>query len=565
MTDKSLRRSMKNRLPAWVALFAILLAGAVTVSCQQPAAAVRPKLLLFIVIDQLRADAVSLNKNAFGPDGFRYLMDNGLWYINARYGHATTLTSVGHAVLFTGADAAQHGIPGNDWFDPATGERVYCFEDPASKILGHENGVHEGTSPRNLTSSTIADEIVLASGGTSRAFGVSLKDRGAIMAAGRQGKAFWYWAPSGEFVSSSFYYAAYPEWVARWNGARPAAKLASRSWELLADRAAYFAGQADDRLAEKPPLTLGRTFPHPLPKDAAGPLFSALGTTPFGDELTLDFVLSLLDAEKLGQGPFPDALGVSFTATDYIGHAFGPDSLEYEDQVRHVDRLLAKLFAAIDKSVGLSNTVIVLVADHGVDLIPEVRVAERFPGGRILAGELQARLSDALRKKFKTAEDLVRGFYNPCFFLATDKIKKLGLAEMDVEEAAAEILRAEPGIAYAVTRSALVTGHVPEIPVMHMLQAAFHPERSGHVFLIQRQGWFLLNESTTYAATHGSVYDYDVHVPMFVAGPGIRAGIVGRNVSPQDLAVTLAAYLGIAAPTGSTGVPLVEVFEPVKR
>jgi predicted AlkP superfamily pyrophosphatase or phosphodiesterase len=565
MIDKRLSRTIINRIPAWVALFAILLSVAVTVSCQKSASALRPKLLLFIVIDQLRADAVALHKGKFGPNGFRYLMDNGLWYVNARHRHATTLTAVGHAVLFTGADAAQNGIPANDWFDPVTGDHVYCLEDPASKILGHENGVHEGASPRNLTSTTVADEVVRASGGTSRAFGVSLKDRGAILAAGRLGKAFWYWAPTGEFVTSSFYYPAYPDWVSRWNADRPAARLAGRSWDLLMDRSMYLAGQADDRPAEKPPLDLGRTFPHPLPKDAAGPLFDVLDTTPFGDELTLDFVLTLLEAEKVGRGPSPDVLGISFTATDYIGHAFGPDSLEYEDQVRRVDGLLARLFTAVDKAVGLSNTIIVLTADHGVDLIPEVRQAERFPAGRFHMAEVQARLSDALRKKFKTTEDLVRGFYNPCFFLATDKIRKLGLSQAAVEEAASEVLRTEPGVAYAVTRSTLIAGAVPDIPVMHMLQASFHPERSGHVFLIQRQGWFLLNEPTHYAAMHGSAYEYDIHVPLFVAGPGIRAGVVGRSVSPQDLAVTLASYLGIAAPTGSTGVPLAEVFESGKR
>jgi hypothetical protein len=565
MKNPRIRRGRIFKFPAWIILFGLLSAGLYLTSCQKAASGIRPKLLLFLVIDQLRAGAVALHKDTFGPDGFRYLMDNGLWYVNARHRHATTLTAVGHAVLFTGADAAQNGIPANDWFDPVTGDHVYCLEDAASTILGHENRGHDGTSPRNLTSSTIADEIVRASGGASRAFGVSLKDRGAITAAGRFGKAFWYWAPAGEFVTSSFYYTAYPEWVVRWNGGRPAARYAGRSWDLLADPASYIAGSADDRPAEKPPGDLGRIFPHPLPKDTSGPLFDVLDSTPFGDDLTLDFVLTLLDAEKLGRGPSPDVLGVSFTSTDYIGHAFGPDSLEYEDQLRRVDRLLARLLAAVDQSVGLANTVVVLTADHGVDLIPETRIAERFPAGRFHPADVQARLSDALKKKFRTAEDLVRGFYNPCFFLATDKIRRLGLNQAAVEDAAAEILRAEPGVAYAVTRSALVAGAVPDIPVMRMLQASFHPERSGHVFLVQRQGWFLLNEPTSYAAMHGSPYEYDIHVPLFVAGPGIRAGVVGRSVSPQDLAVTLAAYFGVDAPTGSTGVPLWDVLEPEKR
>ena len=556
---KSAQRITTKQIFTWMALAAFLWIGVFAVSCRRPESAVRPKLLLFIVVDQLRADAVSLHPERFGPAGFRYLMDHGLWYVNARYRHATTLTAVGHAVLFTGADAAQHGIPGNDWYDEATGGHVYCFEDPAERILGQKNGPHEGTSPRNLTSTTIGDEIVRASGGTSRVFGVSLKDRGAIMAAGRSGKGFWYWAPSGEFVTSSFYYSDVPDWVARWNGVRPSAQYAGRSWDLLKPRSTYTSGQADDRPAEKPPLTLGRTFPHALPKDVSKDLFSVLETTPFGDELTLDFIFTLLDAERIGQGSALDVLGLSLTATDYIGHAFGPDSLEYEDQVLRVDALLAKLFVAVDRKIGLSNTLIVLTADHGVDLIPEIRQADRFPAGRLYPDAMRGRLNEALRKKFR-AESLCLGFYNPCFFLDEGKIRRLGLDREAVEDAAAEALRAEPGVAWAVTRTAFMLGRVPHSPIFSMLQAAFHPRRSGGVTIVPNQGWYLYPEPDRYAAMHGTPYDYDIHVPLFIAGPGIRSGVVGRAVCPQDLAVTVASFLGTAAPTGSSGFPLTEVF-----
>lgn len=554
-------RSMQGRFRVGLALAALLWVGAFALSCGRPAPAERPKLLLFIVVDQLRADAVSLHPSRFGPNGFRYLMDHGLWYLNARHRHATTLTSVGHAALFTGADAARHGISGNDWYDETTGERVYCLEDPAEHILGQKNGPHEGTSPRNLTSTTIGDEIAHASGGTSRVFGVSMKDRGAILAAGRSGKAFWYWSPTGDFVTSSFYYPSVPEWVARWNSGGPAARFAGRSWDLLNAPSPCTAAEADDRPAEKPPKAFGRTFPHALPKDASTALFSVLETTPFGDELTLDFVLTLLEAEKIGQGASLDVLGLSLTATDYIGHAFGPDSLEYEDQVRRVDALLANLFAAIDQKIGLSKTLIVLTADHGVDLIPEFRQTERFPAGRLYPDAMRDRLNLELQKKFR-AEKLVLGFYNPCFFLDLGKVRKLGLNREAVEDAAAEVLRSEPGVALAVTRTALMSGRVPATPMFAMIQAAFHPERSGSVTFVPRQGWYLYPEPDRFAATHGTPYEYDIHVPLFIAGPGIRSGVVGRGVSPQDLAVTIASYLGTAAPTGATGFPLTEVFEP---
>ena len=338
------------------------------------AVAENPKLVVQITVDQLRGDMPWRYYDRFGKGGFRYLMDSGTSFSNAHYKHATTFTAVGHAALFTGGNAAQHGLAGNDWYDQESGERVYCVEDPDNPLIGKKPSAktkHKGTSPRNLTSSTTGDELVLASGGASRVFSVSIKDRGAILPGGQLGKAFWYSSSSGKFVSSTYYYDAYPAWAAAWNKADHAGKYQTGTWNLKEAKSKYVYGDADDRPSEKGYKHLKATFPHKLGNKKKKSFYKALRFTPMGDMVTLDFVKELMKQEKVGQGGATDMLAVSFSATDYLGHAYGPNSLEYEDNMLRMDSLLADFFAYIDKTVGLSKTLIVLSSDHGVDAVPE--------------------------------------------------------------------------------------------------------------------------------------------------------------------------------------------------
>ena len=526
-----------------------------------PVSAERPALVLQITVDQLRGDMIWRFRDRFGPGGFGYLMDHGVAYSNAHYQHSTTFTAVGHATLATGGNAAQHGLAGNDWHDVTTGQRVYCVEDDRHPLIGKAPAPHKGTSPRNLTASTAGDELVLATGGRSRVFSVSIKDRGAILPGGHLGKAFWYSSSSGQFVSSTYYYDEYPAWVTAWNAADHAGAYRDQSWELLQDRARYVYGDQDDRPFEKSYKHLGRTFPHALGSDDPKAYYAALRFTPMGDEVTLAFVEELVDQERVGQAGATDVLAVSFSATDYIGHAMGPHSLEAEDNLLRLDRTLARLLELVDDRVGLERTLVVLSSDHGTDEIPEFKQSLGIAAGRHRPEEFIARANEALKARFDTEETLVVAFWNPSLYLDPEAVRRVGVDMATVEKALAEEMMGMSGFSLALTRTDLLAGNVPATAVGSRVQAAFHPKRSGNVLIVQDPFWYLYPNPDQFSAMHGSPYAYDTYVPILFAGPGIKPRTVARPVAPRDIAPTITAYLGIKPPSGAIGTPLVEVLD----
>ena len=518
-------------------------------------------LVLQITVDQLRGDFPLRFRHRFGSGGFLYLMDKGVIFTNAHFRHANTSTASGHATLFTGGYAAQHGFVGNDWYDPVMRRNVYCVEDNQHTIIGKAFEPYIGTSPRNLSSTTIGDELVLATGAKSRVFAVSLKDRGAIIPGGYLGKAFWYSKATGEFVTSTYYYERYPSWVQAWNQRKLADRYRDKDWELLHDRSTYVYAQMDDRPYEKSYQQLGRTFPHPLGNDQFEDYYSSLRFTPMGDQLTLDFVKELVIQERVGQGDSPDYLSISFSATDYIGHAFGPNSLEAEDNLLRLDQTLADLFIFIDKTVGLNNTLIVLASDHGVDDIPEYKQALHFDAGRHYPDQFIARANLALQKRFNTERDFIDAFWNPSLYLNLQTVEQLELEFAVVEQALADEMLKVPGIALAITRSNILTGRITDNLILSRVLRAFHPKRSGNVLIVQDQFWFLSSKPALYSAMHGSPYAYDTYVPVMFAGPKIAAAIVTREIGPGDVAPTIALYLGIKPPPGSVSSVLPELFK----
>ncbi len=528
-----------------------------------------PRLVLQITVDQLRGDLPGRYADRLTEGGFRYLMENGTWYANAHYQHANTETAVGHATLVTGADPSRHGIVANDWIDQKSGAFVYNTEDDRHHIIGREPKSHEGVSPHNLVASTFGDELVVHNGGRSRVFSVSVKDRGAILPGGHVGKAFWFSKSSGHFVTSTYYYDDYPTWAKQWNTAKPADAFKGKSWELLNDRATYVHGQMDDRPYEADLKPLGRTFPHPLGGDTKY-FYLFLTLTPIGDMLTLDFAKALIENEKLGQNDTgaPDYLQISFSSTDYVGHLFGPSSLETEDNILRLDRTLAELFRFIDEKVGLDKTLIVLSADHGAPEAPEYMAAQGLSTGRFAFDwfKTEGPLTEALQKKFGR-DDLIAGHSHPYLYLNLETISSAGLDPAEVERFVAAELIKIPGIAYAMTRSDLLAGRITESPVQNQIRRSFHPTRSGNIHMVPEQYWFLHSTEEaekmgigSIAAIHGSPWAYDTFVPIFFAGHSVPAQIIGRRVAPTDIAATLAAYIGIKPPSGSVGVVLTEVL-----
>jgi predicted AlkP superfamily pyrophosphatase or phosphodiesterase len=558
------------------AMLRTLALGALLAAGQPLAAADPPRLVLQITVDQLRGDMLHRFADGLGGNGFRRLTDSGLYYLNAHHRHANTETVVGHATLATGADPAVHGMVANLWFDRETGEQVYNVQDAKYPLAGgggvdstseidptQRAATAEGRSPRNIITTTIADEIAIRFGPDAKIFGVSVKDRGAITMAGHAGQAYWFSKSAGRFVTSTFYREDYPAWVKEWNAKGAVAAYGGTHWALTGPAETYQFGTRDDQIWETDFPGFGRTFPHAY-GPADGKYFTTFLTlSPAGDELTVDFATALIDAEQLGQDDVTDYLSVSLSSTDYVGHIFGPSSLEAEDNIRRLDASLARLLEHADAAVGLDNTLVLLSADHGAPEHP----------GYLAAKGIHAQLFDFKRVDtepgfvrligdFGAGAELIRNFSAPYLYLDREEIAARGLDLDQVADRVAAELERLPGIARAISSARLRRGEVASDIVNDAIRANFHPDRSGDIYIVFEPQWFIADfDGLTVAASHGSPWAYDTHVPLIIAGPGIEPGRVARRVETVDAAVTLAAYLGTRMPSGAAGEPLAEVFE----
>ncbi len=527
------------------------------------------RLILQITVDGLRADLVNRYADRFGDGGFRYLLDEGVVYTNAHYQHANTETIVGHTTLATGASPSQHGMIGNVWYDRASGELAYNIEDPDSPLLpvredattgdqvdpAQQLARTSGRSPVAILAPTLADTLAAYYGGKSRLFGVGGKDRSAVSMAGHAGKAFWYSTDTGDFVTSRYYYEAYPQWVARWNSQRKAQGHAGTSWELLHPRDTYLLAHQDDRPYEADLKGYGRVFPHPYGESGDKLLYTRLLASPVGDQLTVDFAKALITNERLGRDETPDYLSVSLSSTDAVNHFFGPSSLENEDVVLRLDRLLADLFAYVDDEVGPGRTLVVLSADHGMADMPEYLSGLGFEVGRLDDVKLIGAANRAGKRLFGI-KGIVRLFFRPYLYLDEEKIAGAGLEFEPVMESVANALRQEEGIALAVPRTGL--SDMRAAPAVERVKRNFHPDRSGDIYIVQKPYWFLFSKGPV-VAMHGTPWRYDTHVPIMFAGPGISPRQENRLVHPVDVAPTIAAVLGMSGPGAATGSVLEEV------
>jgi len=561
-------RNLKIGLAAVALLFAY---GAAAAAAGQP-----PRLVLQITVDALRGDLPRRYAHVLGEGGFRYLMEQGVHYTNAHYQHANTETIVGHVSLATGTVPAAHGMVGNVWFDREAGRLTYNIEDPDHRLLTAGADVDrkteidptqkaakvDGRSPATILSSTFSDELAVHYGGKAKIFGVSVKDRGAVSLAGHAGKAFWFSKATGEFVTSSYYYDRYPEWVKAWNARKRVQAYSGKTWELTYDSSKYLYGGADDREYETDFPGFGRTFPHPYGTADDKYFTTRLTLGPAGDELTLDFARTLLDNEQLGQDDVPDYLAVSFSSTDYVGHLFGASSLESEDNFARLDRTLAELFAYVDDRIGLENTLIVLSADHGQPEVPghlrELGIGDAHYFDVEALDKTPA--ISALKRKFGMGAELIEAFFQPYVYLNRELIRDKGLDQAEVEKAVAAELAKFDGVAAAVSSTALRTDSLPNTLLMRAILRNFHPKRSGDIYVVFEPNIFINDfDGLTVASTHGSPWRYDTFVPVMFAGARLAPRTVSRPITPYDVAPTLANYLGVKPPSASIGSPLAEV------
>ncbi|MBE1301971.1 MAG: alkaline phosphatase family protein [Alteromonadaceae bacterium] len=519
------------------------------------ALAEQPKLIVQITVDQLRGDLLQRYKHNFIEDedelGFNMFLDKGTLYTNAHYRHSATLTAVGHATLATGAIPSAHGLIGNNWFDVPSNSDMYCVADVNTKIL---QGSGKSASPVNLNASTFSDQLHMATTGKAKIYSVSVKDRGAVLTGGRFGKSFWFDKYAGDFVTSTYYYAAMPQWAAEFNNSGLKDKFIGASWDLTKDESVYH-NDDKNRIFQIPPRGFNRGFPHNLPKEAGKAYYSSLTITPYGDWLTAKFAEKILLEQELGKDNITDYLAISFSLADYIGHNYGPSSLESEDNFYQLDKTLSDLFKTIDKEVGHQNVIYVLSADHGVDEIPEFKKSLGFAAQRgNVENKVKAFAAD-LQKSLKLDGNPLLSARLPNIYLNHQVIG----GQLDkVNEAFANFFETLPEIARYFDKATLSANDFTTDPIALKVKNNFMPERSGDFVLVQKTSTMTANYSS---ATHGSPYSYDTHVPVYFTGWKIPAQKVTRLTSPEDVAVTLSATLEIGFPDKATGTVLSEIAE----
>ena len=559
-------------LPTRTVSLALLFTGAFAVGA---IADEKPRLILQITVDQLRGDLPTRYFNRLGEGGFRYLLEEGIHYNNAHHTHANTETIVGHTTLATGANPSAHGMVGNLWFDRTAGRTVYNIEDPEYSILTGGAGVDseteidptqraatsDGRSPRTILTSTFGDELTLLTAGGAKVFGVSIKDRGAVSMAGHTGKAFWFSKAASQFVTSSYYYDAYPNWVEEWNAKGLPQSYSGKSWELLNPVETYLFGDRDDQEWEPDFEGFGRTFPHPLTTSEEKYFTTFLTLSPAGDQITADFAKTLIDKEGLGDDDITDFLGVSFSVTDYVGHFFGPSSLESEDNILQLDRTLADLLAYVDQEVGLDRTLIVLSADHGTPEAPGYLQSLGMPGGYVAPDSWEtAPAVERIKAKFGLTGSLIEGYDHPYLYLSDEVRNNDAIDQTALESAIAKELIAFEGVAYAVPSSRLREGSLPENALTRAVLNNYHQDRSGDIYMVFQPGWFINDmDGLSVTVTHGSPWRYDTFVPIIFAGNGTKPQTVSRRVHTVDVALTLATVAGTRPPSGAVGEVLLEV------
>ncbi len=535
----------------------------------QERAAKKPKLAIIIVLDQVRAEYLTRYAPFFGEGGFKYLMKRGATLTNANYTHTTTYTGPGHALIGSGSYGHTSGVVGNRFYNRDSKRVESMFFDENAKILGYEAvPKDDDTSPRNFIGNNLSDQLLISNNLQSKSVAIANKDRAAIMLAGRLGKAYWYHEGVGGMTSSTFYTRELPTWIKQFNDRKIPDSYFGKSWNKLLPESAYSISHADDFPTETDFKSLGRTFPHVLADKSGKPtadFYEGFTATPWANDYQLELARTAIDAEKLGADEYTDILGVSLTATDIAGHAYGPDSHEVQDVMLRLDRSLEAFFKDINKRFKKDEVVIALTADHGASPLPEHMSSLGLDAGRIKRKNLSDAIETALTAKYGAPANgakWVRVVEDPSVFLDDTIITEKKLNPSEVQRVAGEAMLTVKGVALYYTREQMIAGQIPNNRWASMMEKAFYPTRSGEVLFFTKPFYF----NGTYGdkdtgSTHGTPYEYDTHVPMIIAGAGVKAGTYNRAVDVADFAPTLAELIGVDAPAGSEGRCLTEILK----
>jgi len=526
-------------MSSWVVLLVL--------SCAQPAdppPVGTPRLVVIVVVDQMQADFLD-RYDRFWDGGLRWMLDNSVRFNDAHHDHAVTATAPGHATLATGCFPSRHAIYSNYWIDRESGEEVYSAADD-----------DWNTTPERMQCSTLGDWMK-ARYPTSKVFGLSAKDRSAVLAAGDTADgAFFYESSIGGWESDSFYYEEEPAWVSEFNDRRELDRFFGQPWETLPASPEDLAAVGVETFELGPleadlPIAFGGLSPTPNEG-----FYSAIYSSPFVDEHMGRFAQHLIGSEALGGDEVPDLLALSFSATDAVGHTFGPDSPQLLDTLRRLDRTLAELFEFIDRRIGLDQTVIALSADHGSVSLPELRTARGLPAKRADAEDVlcMQRVHERLQGRLGEGDWLSFGT-----FVNREAAKEAGIEVEEIERVAAELMSACPSVERVYTRTQLLDPSTAEDPMGRLFAHSYHPDSSPD-FLLLRKEFFLATRTT--ATSHGTAWRYDTHVPLLIATPGGAPAVRRDYARTADLAPTLSRLIGVDSPEEIDGVDLFSPAAP---
>jgi len=517
----------------------------------------KPKLIVGIIVDQMRQDYLYRFSDRYSDGGFKRMMKDGFMMKNGHYNYIPTYTGPGHASVYTGTTPATHGIIGNDWYVKSTDQMIYCAGDTTvTNIAGSaENGF---ISPRNLLTTTITDELRIATQMRSKVVGVAIKDRGASLPAGHMGDAYWFDSNTGEFMTSSYYHEELPQWADKFNKKKSADSYLSQTWNTLYPINTYTASMVDDNPFEG--KFNGKdtpTFPYDLKElRKTNGEFGLISSTPFGNSMTLDFALAALEGEKMGMGEETDFLALSFSSPDYIGHRFGPQSKEIEDTYLRLDQEIERLLNYLDKTYGKDQYVVFLSADHAVAEVATHMISEKVPGGNLRTGAVMTELLSYISSKYGPGK-WIKNNSNGQLFLNHELIQEKEMNKEDFENEIAQFLLKFDGIKEVYTGTAMRTREFTEGRSM-LLQMGYNHKASGDILMILEPGWLTGGATGT---SHGTGFSYDTNVPILFYGWNVPAGESSRYVTITDITPTLSMMLDIKLPNGSTGQPILEITD----
>ncbi|WP_010181631.1 alkaline phosphatase PafA [Aquimarina agarilytica] len=518
----------------------------------------KPKLVVGIVVDQMRFDYLTRFEKRYSENGFKRLINEGFECKNHHYNYMPTYTGPGHASIFTGTSPNNHGIIANNWYDKFEDKEVYCAGDQKVKALGTES-IKEKMSPRRMLTTTFADQNRLHTQFRGKTIGVSIKDRGAILPAGHTANgAYWFRGKEeGQWVSSTFYGNKLPDWVVDFNE-RDAVKKQMQSWNTLYPINTYTASGPDDTNFENGYKGKEKTvFPYDLKKLAKkNNGFDILKVSPFGNTLVTDFAIKAIEKELLGQDTYTDVITISYSSPDYIGHNFGVNSVEIEDTYLRLDLELGRLFKELDKKVGKDNYTIFLTADHGAVHVPSYLKRHKIAAGYFDEASFKAEVVNFLKSTFNE-NGLVKKIMNQQVYLNYELIREKKLSLEKITNELAHFIRQQKHMQYVFTRSQLESEGMTSY-IGRLIQNGFHQRLSGDVVYVLAPSIISYGKK---GSTHGSPQSYDTHVPLLFYGKGIKQGKTYKKTSVTDITPTISALLGIGMPNGVTGNVLDFVLE----